>query len=382
MRSVIYGALGMAGTLIALITAPAAQLPVEGSYVLGGQRIPLPQGAWQVLSRRDEDLALRGPVRSAPVGSVLAVKLRGDTVIAMVAARANLKPAPSGFGITDDCRRTDTYIAHLDTPRGSVIASCFFVGHAIQDLGPGSSTVWAESVTAIRERSWALPTTWLVAGYRVVDNQDFLDIRYYFNPEVFGLGDEGAAQVGRGMAPPKPHWTAETWSAVRNMAGFPPPLHDPRWLASSWAPRTLAEDHQRELLVRHLVHWAEASRPQIQAGFKNRDEIALAMPRAWTEKRSPAEGDSANGTPDLDRMTDEERALFKTLSWRAVGSTLDVVIAYLLTGSAGVAGAITVVGGAANATGYFLHELVWDAFGVEGGPGERTTELPPVAVAR
>jgi uncharacterized membrane protein len=106
------------------------------------------------------------------------------------------------------------------------------------------------------------------------------------------------------------------------------------------------------------------------------------MPRAWTGERGAIrEGGEAPAAGD-DPQSAGERALWKTMSWRSLGSGLDALVAYVMTGSAGVAGAITVVGGAVNATAYFLHELVWDAVGTDGGPGERVTELPAVAVIR
>ena len=138
--------------------------------------MPLPQGQWRVIARADEELTLRAPGGTARMGGMVAALVQDHVVVALVAARANLKPVPKGFGLTEDCQRSDFYVAQNDTPPGSFIGSCFFVGHALQDMGPGSARTWIEAIATIHDQKWKLPVTWLVAGYRIADDQDLLGL--------------------------------------------------------------------------------------------------------------------------------------------------------------------------------------------------------------
>ena len=375
----LIAAAAIAGLGSAFAATPAT---VETAHPLGGQLVPLPEGQWQLLAGRDEELSLRAPAGSARIGSMVAAIIRDDVVVALVVARANMAPVQDGFGMTELCRRTDLYATRNDTPAGSLIATCQFVGHALQDVGPGSASAWIEAVANLRDRGLRLPVTWLIAGFRVADEQDLLDVAYLFNPEVFGFTDDGAAAIAGGAPPPHPGRLAETWGLLTTMAGYPPALQDPRWIASSWKASRLEPESQRELLVRHLVHWADTAQPSVLAGFKNRSNSALPMPRAWAEARTSDRERNGSAAPSDESLSLHERAVWKTLTWRSLGSGLDALVAYGLTGSAGVAGAITMVGGMVNAAAYFAHERLWDAIGSPSGPGERLTELPAVAVVQ
>ncbi|MFO1059248.1 MAG: DUF2061 domain-containing protein [Dongiaceae bacterium] len=73
-------------------------------------------------------------------------------------------------------------------------------------------------------------------------------------------------------------------------------------------------------------------------------------------------------------------ALWKTLSWRVVGSSLDLLVSFSVTGNANAAGAITFIGAAVNSVGYYLHELAWQAY--EGSRDGRAAvgDLPPAGI--
>lgn len=54
------------------------------------------------------------------------------------------------------------------------------------------------------------------------------------------------------------------------------------------------------------------------------------------------------------------RALWKTLTWRLVGSTSTFLISYLVTGQMFIATSIAVAQMIANTILYYIHERVWD----------------------
>jgi uncharacterized membrane protein len=55
-----------------------------------------------------------------------------------------------------------------------------------------------------------------------------------------------------------------------------------------------------------------------------------------------------------------KRSLLKSISWRIIGSSTTLLIAFLLTGSITVAGSIAINQFIANTILYFLHERIWN----------------------
>lgn len=55
-----------------------------------------------------------------------------------------------------------------------------------------------------------------------------------------------------------------------------------------------------------------------------------------------------------------KRSLVKTISWRLVGSSATLLIAFLITGSLGASGTIAILQLITNTLLYFIHERVWD----------------------
>lgn len=56
------------------------------------------------------------------------------------------------------------------------------------------------------------------------------------------------------------------------------------------------------------------------------------------------------------------RILWKTLTWRLVGSTSTFLISYAITGQAVLSTSIAVVQMIANTVLYYIHELAWNKF--------------------
>ncbi len=55
-----------------------------------------------------------------------------------------------------------------------------------------------------------------------------------------------------------------------------------------------------------------------------------------------------------------KRSLAKTISWRIAGSTSTFLIAYLVTGSAGISSGIAVTQMIVNTLLYWFHERLWN----------------------
>lgn len=357
--------MGLAAT--AAIAQPAAVAPIE----IGGMRIPLPPGDWRQLGEAQYAVAGRRDGESGQVRSLVLGWTVADRVVALAVLRANAAPVPGGFGIASDCNRRDLHLARMETPRGSALASCSFVGHLVHAAGPSDDPAWRAALARLSATGAAAPSEWLVAGFRMADDDDLLDLRLLLDPALLGIAAP-AATTARSAGTMQ---AVQGW--VRGLVGAAPPPEPTRWQRSAWAPAAVATDPQRALVLAYLVEWVDEVRTPLRLGFKGRDAEAPGWPGPW----QVALGLAPPPAPALGSgiMTDQSartEALWKTLSWRVLGSTLDAAVALAFTGSAGAASGITLVGGTINAAAYYLHELVWDDVGSRGSAGETTTDLP------
>jgi uncharacterized membrane protein len=56
------------------------------------------------------------------------------------------------------------------------------------------------------------------------------------------------------------------------------------------------------------------------------------------------------------------RAIWKTLTWRVIGSASTFLISYIVTGQAFIATSIAIAQMIANTILYYIHERAWDRF--------------------
>ena len=316
--------------------------------VLYGKQIPLPAGDWQkVGSALTATDAVGHPV-PAPVMSVVLFRVEQGIVTAFVTVYTNLRPARQGWGAAAACRRTDLYAAtpgvdHGDDVSCSFAAPVFAVTPAAPNHPP-SSPAWALALAQAQEHGWSLPETWLMAGARVGDREDFIDIRYHFNPRSLN-------RPGAGVLP-----------------------------ASS----------SRAVLIERLVQWRLTMASAVDEGFKNRLDEGFVLP--WpdgTSNGGPSESHDreqalanllAQGrltpaqyqeqvplvaAPSPDSLGDANALWMvaaKTVGWRVVVAASVAVLSYAFTGSALVAGGITGVSTLVNGGLYFGHELLWKTF--------------------
>jgi uncharacterized membrane protein len=354
-------------------TAPAAAAALE----VGGKRILLPPGAWRTLAQADYAVDGRRIGETGQLRSIVQGWTIGGRVVALAVVRANVAPVAGGFGLASDCGRLDIHLGRTETPRGSALASCSFVTHLLHDAAPLNDPAWRAALARLAAEDIAAPATWLVAGFRMADDDDLLDLRILLDPSLLGLAEPGSAMPVAGTLGAVGGW-------LRGITGQPAPAPPTRWQRSGWAPAAIASDPLRALVVAHVVGWIDEVRTPMRLGFKaRRDVTAPGWPGPWQVALglAPPPVEPLGSGVMLDQSARTE-ALWKTLSWRVVGSTLDTAVALALTGSVGVAGGITLIGGTVNAAAYYLHELVWDDVTARGSAGESITDLPSIGEDR
>ena len=146
-------------------------------------------------------------------------KLVDGAVDSFITVRANSLAVEGGWGTAVECGRDDIHFVSVFYLSAHE-SLCGFVNHVMTARAAGSSPAWVEALQLARVRGWALPETWLMAGLRITNRHDALDLRYHLNPQ-------------RG--------------------GFPPDRGE--WATSAWSSASVAEAPPRKAVVDRLAAW-------------------------------------------------------------------------------------------------------------------------------
>jgi uncharacterized membrane protein len=308
-------------TLVA--TTPAVPW-FSGTIEIAGRHIPLPPGEW-LLAGSAQDSA--GPAETRPYGAIetrILFKLAGATVEDFITIRANALPVTGSWGPAPECDRTDILFTSVFY-RAAHENFCGFVNHVVNGRDIGSSPAWIAALDLAAQNGWRLPATWLMAGFRIADRHDMLDVRYHLNPELAGFARD-----------------------------------DADWAASAWSPVRVALDAQRVAVAERLARWVMETGPTIQraASGVEKGDVVLTLP-ALADLQAQGKVE-ATAAPE----SNLKKAAWKTATFRVVSSTTTFLVALPFTGGVLLdAGLLTLVNAVTHSALYFLHELAWDAFG-------------------
>ena len=343
--------------------AAEADQPVRHHLTLYGKQMPLPSGDWLVAGTAPTNKDIANQPLPAPVVTLVLFRVDGGAVTAFITVHTNILPARRGWGAAGACHRSDLYVAALDTNADDGV-SCSFAAPvsvlapvAPEELPSGlpSSPAWQSARALAAERGWQLPETWLMAGARVGDREDFVDIRYHFDPRRWG-------------------WSAPAFDGA------------PDGNTNPWAPAVVKRDPPRAHLVEALIRWQLAMVSAVELGLKNRleDDFALSWPRTAAggtgrgidERKEALDALLAEGRlspaqyqeqlrlaaeSETDAADDDALWMIgaKTVGWRIVVASSVAVFSYAFTSSAAIAGGIAVTNAVVNGALYFGHELFW-----------------------
>jgi uncharacterized membrane protein len=380
---------------------PAQDRSFSHHLTLAGKQIPLPPGDWRVAGI--SSVVAGGPAdhaAGAVIETLVLFLLRGPAVESFVVINTNALPADHGWGLAGACRRSDLYAAAIEAESSGDVF-CRFAGHVQTIVDDRSAPAWRAAVRLANERGWRLPQTWLMAGFRIADRRDVVDVRYHFNPEPQG-------EPGSPPLPPVPLWLAMIPGASALVPVTMPALTEPpAWADSPWAVAHLGENAGRRNLADRLVRWSEMMRTPIEQGFRNQLADQPDQPMPWTAaadalataapdprrqaldgllaagRLTPAQyqdqlaalaadpptpatpdagnGDGGNGDGGSGDSGGLWLLLAKTAGWRMTATTSSMLLCYLVTGNFVIAGSIAAVSTMVNGALYFGHEVLWQA---------------------
>jgi hypothetical protein len=268
---------------------------VQSAVTLAGKQVVLPEGDWVIAGHGFETVAGLENVPYGAIESLVLFRLApapSKQVAAFVIARRNAVPIEQGWGIAPECQRTDLLLAtSFDDSEGHVF--CGFVTHVLSAAGNLDDIGWQGAVRYAQQQGLRLPATWLMAGFRLTDFSNLLDVRYHFNPELAGASADAAAGwadsawsraaiYGGGTATGTP----STFSSLLNRVAFWRGATPPREPPGSPAARQRAE------LVNDLRDWLGRMRYPVLFGFANRAAALGPLPMPWP-------GDALGKPPEL-----------------------------------------------------------------------------------
>jgi uncharacterized membrane protein len=303
----ICGALVL-GAPAAADTLPQVGTAASGSITVLGKTVSLPPGPWVVVGAGFGRVSGQAPPGYGAIAGVMLVRPAEREPDGFVLIHTNLLPVRDGWGQPTACSASDSLFRNGSEPHDGHM-SCGYV-RSIAAVDP-----WIQNLPAVDAARRGgidlverLPRVALVAGMRVGDRRDMIDIRYGFRPP---------AAVGPGA------WTRETVD------------FDPR----------------RAEAVGQLAAWTDLSRALAGARLRSEAADAPPLPEPYAP---PATARAEDGIPAW------RLAIYKLLTYRVMSSSESFIMAYVLTGNAYTSVAYTFFQGVTHSLIFYANELAWE----------------------
>jgi|GEM_PF-2087396 len=287
----------------------AADLPVPGAVltreiVLLDKHVPLPPGQWRVAASGFGRVADEDPGPYGAIGGVLLVSpepSRRDFLL----IHTNALPVRNGWGIAPECA-SDKALAHSIGETHNLHNGCSFV------MATRAGWLAASHLPALGDEAAArtsLPPWALIAGFRVSDRRDVLDIRYGVVPD-----------------------------------GYP---------AFGWFGANDILPARQKMLIDGLSDWTQRTRAVAMAAL--RDPIAQVPPMTAPPLRASAEEAGTGEEISASRL-----ALYKLATYRLPSSMLTLGLSWVLTANFLTAAELTLWSGLTHSLVFLGNELAWE----------------------
>jgi uncharacterized membrane protein len=300
---------------------PTKPLPDIGQVATGhvsllGKRIALPEGVWRVVSSSLGQIAdATSDSPASAIGGVLLSREAGDGQSAFLLIHTNALPAQKGWGPPTECA-DETMLAVSVAEPHDLHNACTFVtaSRGPRRIGQKLPAIGNADIARV------LPSWALIAGFRVSDRRDFIDLRLGISP----------------AAPAPGGWFAETT-----------PL-----------------DGKRRKIVETLASWAQTARTDAMLAMRGPTAPILAFPDLFNPTAK-----SAKPSEDISTML---LGLYKLATYRLINSSTTWIIATILAGNAATGSWITLWQGLTHSAVFLVNEYAW----------EWQPSMPPVSFMR
>jgi uncharacterized membrane protein len=352
LGAIVVSVLAFAGT----VQAQTVGTVVKDIVDVAGKQVPLPPGDFTVLAVDSVSARIKksgteterldlGPVRLVVLG-----QFKDGRIANVVQIGANLIPYHDGWGMTEDCTRSDLYAAVTQYKSGWDVSCLYLKPQAIngETAAPGGEAM----AQFARTSNASVSNFWLVAGLRIANRRDVIDVQYHVDPSSLGV----------------------TASAAE---------------AASWAPAVIEQHPSRLAVVKDLAAWAGLMAEPLDQGLNHRltatsfPDMRNAAAVAPDEARRAAQMASLDKLRDAKAIDDAEYqrqmaiiaasatavaagdwtyaqvAGWKAFTYRVVVTTINAGIDYMFIGRPFAAGVLVILQVVVNTTKFFFHEMMW-----------------------
>ena len=336
------------GWLAAIVPAAVAQQvgdSVSGHVAIDGKQVPLPRGEWLVAGLGAQAFDMPELGAFGAVRSVVLFQLEGSRIVAVAEINTNAVAVNDGWGRTRACVRAEQFLL-VTRYRSGWETSCIFVRPTrLTDAGPAA---WQAARRLAATSGLTLPPGALTTGFRLSDRQDIVDLRFHFDPTLFGGGlDDGNWSAGAVRADPARLDAVQRLSAwaLGYDGRIAPGLRNALAGPSAEAPQNAAyisETPQVDGKLRALEHMLEQG-AITRAEFLRQSRIAV--------REVPIVVEQTGGLPV---------SVQKNISFRLFGSSVDYFLAFVVTLDNPLSAAITASIVAIHSVIFVLNDNYWE----------------------
>ena len=327
-----------------------------GTLDLRGKQIPLPEGDWVLAGVGYEQVPELNDLAYGAIQSVVLFKIDDEAVTAFIIAHRNVIPIEDGWGSASECERSDISLSlTYDAQEGHTF--CGFVAAVSTRRPDGSAPSWIDAVAFAKEHDLALPTQWQMAGFRLSDRNDVVDVRYQFD-----------AALHSGARAPAPEGSA---GLVKNAAaGDPPPVAkafglEP-WLNAMQGAVSIGFDNGLAGLPPIAMPWsaAEPTSSFVDLRLKQLDQLRVAKLISAEDYKTRHE-DILKAEIKLapEQMSNEELTAWKLLADQASSAALYLTANFVVLANVPQSLGLLAVQMGTDVVQYTVHEYTWNTQG-------------------
>jgi len=324
----------LAVAMLGASTAAAQDLKVgqtvAGKLVLNAKQVPLPEGEWKVAAIGYNRIVTGADVGAfGTIDNLFLVRSKGETVEAIAEINANTVPTMDGWGTTKDCTAEDALFKAVVFKSGWD-GSCFFGKRTEPGPDRKGPLTWSKVTQYATTNKLAMPAAFVTVGFRTSDRRDVVDVRFHFNPET------------RNQPTAADAWTKD---AIEGNAARKTYVQELNLWAANYGGY-VEKGLRNQLNGKHVMPMPSAAsaavpRPELEELLGKLDQLRamkLITDEQYQQQKAIIEKQLAPTTAETGAL---DRSIQKAISFRVFGSSVDWVLAYVVTFSSAVSTGIT-----------------------------------------
>ncbi len=212
---------------------PGAKFQNSIQVGVGGTRIPLPEGTWEIASTHSR-LSFGDSEGEIHWYGVL-IKSEGNLLSDVLHIVVPVStPDKLGYEVQPNCKRTDYHHTKIISYQPSGNQDCYWISHLLAPTSSDTSKYIQDAMWYAKDKGLEVPSTFIQISYSLANKKKFLLAEYHVNPQR-----DGFKRVARN-----------------------------KWWSNAWH-RDLADD-AKKAYVGKLIAWADSWHAKVKQGFEGR----------------------------------------------------------------------------------------------------------------